>query len=319
VNQVVSVVICTHNRARHLADALTSLANQQPGSPPFEVIVVDNGSTDDTPQVASAFEDRCHLRYLVEPTPGLCHARNRGGHSAGGRYLAYLDDDAIACSSWVSAIVDAFALCPDAGAVGGRVDPIWLADRPGWLSDHVARALTIVDWSPDPAVLADLEHAWLVGANMAIRADLFRAIGGFRPELDRVGNRMLSSGDIYLLKEIVGRGSLCFYYPAMAARHVVPAARLTKRWFRSRYYWQGVSDAVMELLEREPAPDERRRLARNALGTLITNPRRIVTLLPTNDPDRFAETCWTLIEIGHALGLLGVARVPPPRASRPTT
>jgi GT2 family glycosyltransferase len=302
--------VCTHDRSGDLARALASLTAQQAGSPEFEIVVVDNGSTDDTRQVVAEFESRCSVNYLFEPRLGLCHARNRGGQSARGRFIAYLDDDAVACSSWVTAIVKAFELCPDAGVVGGRVDPVWGSAKPRWLSDHVARALTIVDWCPHPKVLSDLSDEWLVGANMAIRRDVLQRIGGFRPELDRVGSRMLSSGDIFLLKQVIRAGSVCFYYPPMAVHHAVPASRLTKRWFRCRYYWQGVSNAVMELLEQRPDISERRRWAWRAL-TQLASAKRLWTLLPTSDPRRFAETCWTLIAIGHLAGLAGVARVQP--------
>jgi len=305
----VSVVVCTHNRSNELQESLASLARQDPDSPPFEVIVVDNGSNDDTRRVVATFEGSCSLRYARERAPGLCHARNTGWRLARGPYVAYLDDDAVACSSWVSAVVEAFQMCPEAGIVGGRVEPVWVTARPGWLSDEVARALTIVDWSPGPRVLRDAKETWLVGANMAVRADLLKRLGGFRPELDRVGRKMLSSGDVFLMKEIMRAGSEAFYYPAMAVQHAVPAARVTKRWFRRRYYWQGVSDAVMELLEHQPGPEKRRRSARRALRDLVASPGRIATLLPTDDPERFAETCWTLIAIGHALGLLGLAKV----------
>jgi hypothetical protein len=213
----------------------------------------------------------------------------------------------------VAAIIQAFELCPQAGAVGGRVDPIWGAPRPSWLSDHVARALTIVDWSAEPKVVSDLSQEWLVGANMAVRADLLSSIGGFRPELDRVGTRMLSGGDIYLLKQIMRTGAACFYYPPMTVSHTVPADRLTQRWFRRRYYWQGVSDAVMRLLDADLPGTVRRQLARRALMRLALSPRRLASLLPTTDPNRFTQTCWTLIDLGHAMGLHRLARVPLPQ------
>jgi glycosyltransferase involved in cell wall biosynthesis len=313
---LVSVVICTRNRSRDLINALTSVVHQRPDSPSFEVVVVDNGSSDATREVVATFEARCRLVYVYEPTPGLCHARNVGWRTARGRYAAYLDDDATACASWVSAIVEAFAMCPDAGAVGGRVAPVWLADRPSWLSDHVARALTIVDWSPVPKVLADVGEEWLVGANLAVPVDLLRVIGGFRPELDRSGTGMLSSGDIFLLRQIVRAGRVCFYYPEMAVDHAVPAIRLTKRWFLRRYYWQGVSDAVMELLEGRDLT-RRHSAAIRALADLVRSRRRLAALLPTRDPDKFAETCWTLIAIGRVMGLLGAAELDVADATRP--
>lgn len=305
---LVSVVICTHNRATALADALDSLVSQE-GAPPFEVLLIDNGSTDDTRGVAERFSGPLPLRYLFEPALGLCRARNTGWQNAGGRYVAYLDDDAVASPGWLAAIPEGFSLLPRAGVVGGRVDPIWHAARPPWLSDAVAMSLTIVDWSPAPKRLDDLNAEWLAGANMAVRHDVLRSVGGFHPELDRVGTRLLSSGDVFLQKQVQALGFDCGYVPAMAVGHVVPASRLEQRWFRKRYYWQGVSDAVMELVDRRLGPGRRLARALGAIAALARSPRAVGALLTTTgDPDRFTRQCFTLIEVGRAAGLLGAAR-----------
>lgn len=306
---VVSVVVCTRNRAGDLRTALESLNAQAPGTPPFEVIVVDNASTDDTARVSSEYADRLSLQYVLESRIGLCHARNTGWRQAKGHYIAYFDDDAVASPGWVGAIVEAFRQAPLAGVVGGRVEPIWQAPRPPWLSDQVAFALTIVDWSAEPKTLEDLRAEWLVGANMAIRADVLRRIGGFREELGRVGSRLLSNEDTFLLREVIGLGYSCFYFPDMAVKHLTSASRLNKAWFRRRYYWQGVSDAAMEIIETRPTTRARVAMGLRASWDLLRRPGRVRTLLPTDDPEEFAETCWTLIAIGRAVGLLTTARV----------
>lgn len=314
----VSVVICTRNRSADLAQALASLTRQAPGSSPFEVIVVDNGSTDDTPATVARFAADLPLRGIVEPRVGLCHARNAGWRQARGEYVAYLDDDATACPSWVEAIVEGFRSRPEIGVVGGRVDPTWQAPRPAWLRDDVALGLTIVNWSPTAKILVDLRHEWLVGANMAVRADVLREVGGFRPELDRIGTMMLSSGDVFLLKEVVRLGYECLYYPAMAVTHIVAPSRLTKQWFRRRYFWQGVSDAVIQLLEQRPTRLGRAGLAGRAALRLMARPRRLINLLPSDNPWRIAERSWALIDIGLLAGLCGLARVDGARPTPPS-
>jgi glycosyltransferase involved in cell wall biosynthesis len=305
---VVSVVICTRDRASYLRRAIASVVEQRPADHDSEIIVVDNQSSDGTPAVVGEFASH-GVRYLLEPRVGLCHARNAGWRSARGRYVAYLDDDAIACPGWLAAVREAFERTPGAGVVGGRVEPIWEGPRPRWLSDDVALTLTILDWSDAPKEIADVRVEWLVGANMAATAAALAEVGGFHPWLDRAGSNMLSSGDVFLEKQIIRRGYRCVYYPAMAVRHAVPAARLTKRWFRRRYFWQGVSDAVMQLVEEAPGPSRRLRLALARAGRLLASPRALaVLLLPTDDPRRFTEKCFTWIAVGHVAGLLGAAR-----------
>lgn len=313
---LVSVVICTHNRATWLERALASVVEQLPEVPseapaeaPAEVIVVDNRSTDSTPEVAARYAGDPRVRYVFEDRLGLCHARNSGWQRARGRYIAYLDDDAVVEPGWLAAIPAAFARCPQAGVVGGRVTPIWGAARPAWLSDDVSLSLTIADWAPEPKVIEDLRREWLVGANFAVPAAVLAEVGGFRTELGRVGRRLLSGEEMYLQRQVVRRGYVCLYEPAMAVRHLVPASRLDKRWFRRRYYWQGVSDALMELLDDRPTWRRRAAAAIEHVRRLAREPRRLGGLIvPTDDPARFTQQCFTWIAVGHVAGLLGAAR-----------
>ena len=196
----------------------------------FEVVVVDNASSDATPGVAQSFQDRIALRYVREERIGLCVARNTGWRAASGRYVVFFDDDAIARPGWLRAIKATFERAgPSAGVIGGRVDPIWEASRPSWLADEIAGSLTIVHWGDDEKVIRDIRLEWLVGANMALPKHLLADIGGFHPWLDRVGNNLLSSGDVFLQKEVMRRGYECLYVPAIAVEHLVPASRLTQK------------------------------------------------------------------------------------------
>lgn len=301
-----SIVICTHDRSRDLEAALESLALQSLAEELFEVIVVDNRSTDDTRAVVERWQLRRPIRYVLEPELGLCRARNTGWQAARGEFVAYLDDDAIAEPAWASEILAAFETGPvRLGCVGGRVEPIFHAPRPPWLSDQVALSLTIVDWSPTPHIIEDLRLEWLAGANIAFPRRVLDTIGGFHPALDRSGKRMLSSGDVYLQRLIMEAGYQCLYQPSAAVRHQVPAARLEKKWFLNRFYWQGESDAVMEILHDRLDPPARRRSALRRGAALLKSPRQIMELmLPTSDPARFARKCWAWIAVGHTVGLL---------------
>jgi glucosyl-dolichyl phosphate glucuronosyltransferase len=306
----ISVVICTRNRADLLRKALASVVRQDFPRSLYEVVVVDNGSTDNTREVVSEFEVDDRVVYIREERTGLCVARNTGWRSCRGSYIAYFDDDAIAQPGWLLAIGDAVERCgPNMGAAGGRVDPMWEGARPEWLSDGIAGSLTIVDWGPHEMVIPDLARAWLVGANMVVPRALLESVGGFDPRLDRYGNDLLSSGDIFLQKKIAERGYSVVYVPKIAISHLVPLYRLEQAWFRSRFYWQGISDAVMYTIERAPSRRQRYRAALGRAVRLVRSPRRVRSLvLPTTDPDRFALKCFALIDVGFIRGLLGVRR-----------
>lgn len=306
---LISVVLCTRNRSALLKIALDSLLAQQYSCEKFEVLVIDNASTDDTPNIVAQYASAGIVRYIHEPNVGLCVARNTGWRSARGRFIAYFDDDAIAEPSWLTAIEAAFAAYPSGtGVVGGCVQPIWEAPRPSWLSDEIACSLTIVDWGEQRKFIDDLSREWLVGANMAIPKQILTEVGGFHPWLDRAGTNLLSSGDVFLQKEIVRRGYRCLYWPEMAIQHLVTVARLEPQWFLRRYYWQGVSDAVMLLIENSPSSAARINIAVSRNKRLQGRLSQVSWPLATpKNKDAFTETCFALIDVGFVSGLLGAA------------
>lgn len=306
----ISIVLCTHNRADYLQTALSSLFEQQASRATWELILVDNRSSDATPEIGAALAERGLLRYLHEPELGLCHARNTGWRNARGPYVAYFDDDAIAEPDWIDAVAEAFAFDPKPGIVGGRVEPIWQAPRPPWLSDEIARSLTILDWSPEPKYIEDARREWLVGANMAIPRTILEEVGGFEPRLDRTGTSLLTGGDVWLQTQIMARGHPCLYQPAMRIRHLVAEARLDKTWFERRYYWQGISDAVATLLSERLDRGERLSRAMSSLRTLLADPAQLHRLLRrSDDPEAFQKRCLGLIRVGYIAGLLGKAKI----------
>lgn len=301
-----SVVICTHNRAQDLRAALDSLSRQRLEAQRFEIIVVDNDSGDDTRAVVEGASINPKPRYIFEGTLGLCNARNTGWNAARADIVAYLDDDALAYPDWAIELLSAFERAsPETGCVGGRICPLYHVPRPEWLGDDVALSLTIVDWPGGAHVITDLRSEWLAGANMAIRRSVLNAVGGFHPALDRSGIRMLSSGDVFLQQEIINAGYDCLYEPSARVDHQVPASRLRRRWFTRRFYWQGESDAVMEILRLGLTRREARARALRRAGTLMISPRQLCHLMiPTRNPGRFARQCWAWIALGHIIGLV---------------
>lgn len=309
-NPIISAVICTHNRAAYLRKALRSLIQQSLPQGQYEILVVDNCSTDTTKEVIEEFARAGRVQYLYESRLGLSHARNAGWRSARGRYVAYLDDDAIACPTWLEKILEVFeTVKPRPGCVGGRTEAIWEAQRPAWLGDPLLHGLTIVDWSDVPHPLSDLSCEWLVGANFAVPRETLEHLGGFTDRLDRQGSKLLSSGDVFLQKQILKGGLVCFYHPQISVQHHVFPSRLVQGWFKQRYYWQGVSDAVMISLEHAPSKTALVQLAFAKIIGLLARPRKLLSLaVTTNDPGRFTEACFTLITLGQIRGLLAALR-----------
>jgi glucosyl-dolichyl phosphate glucuronosyltransferase len=237
----ISAIICTRDRSAYLARCLDALTRQTLSPKHYEVIIVDNGSSDDTRGSAASFCQRhFNFRYVREDRAGLAIARNTGIAISSADIVAFTDDDAEPEPSWLQRILGRFAEHPgDAGIVGGDVIPVFEAERPTWLTDDLLRPLSAgLKWSTEPRFLRTGE--WLVEVNAAYKKKVLVQIGGFPEHLGRVGELLLS-GEGGVDRLVRRAGFRLFYDPAILVRHNIPAARLTRTWFRRRSFWQGVS------------------------------------------------------------------------------
>lgn len=248
---IFSVVICTHNRADYLARSLLGIAKQDFPADRYEVLIVDNASSDDTRQRVELLQSADRpLRYIYESQLGLSVARNKGWKEATGKYIAYLDDDAIPSETWLKSASDTLEKGPkDIGILGGPVLPIWESERPRWLSDQMLSLLSMVDLGPEPQYV-DGDFG-IVGANMIIPRDLLERCGGFSSKVGRVGSSLLSSEEVLLKRQLASFGFRGYYTPDAWVEHHAPAERLTKAWFLERNYWQGRSSTALTRLEGE--------------------------------------------------------------------
>jgi len=306
VEPLVSAIIITHNRAKYLKKAIQSLINQSIPKHQYEIIVVDNCSSDCTKEVVEEFSIRNNVQYLYEPVLGSSKSRNTGLNNARGKYVAFLDDDAISSSEWLEKILFVFeTLHPRPGCVGGKVEPIWESDRPDWLSDELLLALAIINWSDNPHIIDDLKKEWLVSANIAFPIDVVKEVGGFNTSLGRFGKNLLSNEDIFLERQIIKKGYACYYYPDIVVKHHIFQSRLSQSFFIRRYYWQGISNAVMQLIEDDQSQIKRLINAASRTKYFLgrkKNIRRI--LLPTNKPAEFTQRCWAFVTLGEISGFL---------------
>ncbi|WP_017300634.1 glycosyltransferase family 2 protein [Nodosilinea nodulosa] len=244
---LISAIICTHNRASYLGAAIASLLEQTYVN--YEVIVIDNASTDDTKAVVEAFQPR--LTYLYEGTLGLSAARNRGAAIARGSILAYLDDDAEASPQWLAALAEAFANHAQAAIAGGAVSLIWPQGiaSPRWLSPTLAESLGAYDLGPGLRLITDPGQTPR-GLNYAVKKSFLDAAGGFDPQLGRVGKNLLSNEELHLTQQALASGFEVLFVPQAQVAHNVAPERLHPGWFLRRSWWQGISECYREHLTR---------------------------------------------------------------------
>ena len=169
-----SLVISTRNRAAQLRRCLNSLLLLD-SARPWEIVIVDNGSSDDTAEVIEEFRGRspCPLIAVFVPQPGLGRARNHGWRAASGEVVAFTDDDCYPDAHFVSAVAAAFAAQPGLGFLGGRIRLYDPTDYPITVQENPQG----IDLPPRRFIPAGL----IQGANFALRRSALEAIGGFDP------------------------------------------------------------------------------------------------------------------------------------------
>jgi glycosyltransferase involved in cell wall biosynthesis len=233
----VSVIVPTHNRASSLDALLTDLTAQQFDGR-FEILVVDNKSTDETPSVVSRHAERDRrVRYLFEGQPGASCARNRGIAAATAPILAFIDDDVRPRHDWIASIVGAFAGHPEVDCIGGRVEPRWPCPPPPWLTTaHWPPLALQIDRGQSQYIDRDHASACLITANLACRAQVFADVGGFAPEYRRDEDRELN-----LRMWRAGKRGL--YFDSIVAFAEIQPERLSKRYHRRWYHVTGASHA----------------------------------------------------------------------------
>ena len=177
----VSVVLPTYNRAADLKRAVESVLQQTADPRVYEVIVVDNNSTDGTGQVLERLKARCpgQLRTVVERQQGVSHARNAGIAAALAPIVAFFDDDVRVAPDWIETIIRVFRDNPDTEVVGGKVLPDWPAPPPDWLTPAHWSPLALQDFGDQPMLMSATNPRGLISANLACRKRAIRSYWRF--------------------------------------------------------------------------------------------------------------------------------------------
>jgi glycosyltransferase involved in cell wall biosynthesis len=232
----VTVAVCTYNRAALLDRTLAGLRRVRlPAGVGWEVLVVNNASTDDTDAVLARHAGELPLRRLHEPTPGVVHARNTALAHARGEFVLWTDDDVEVAPDWVEKHLEAFDRF-GADVVFGRVDPVWEGTPPGWLIPDSRGLFALLDLGGPARVVADPR---VIGfnVNLAVRRSALDRIGPYRA-MD--GGRVGGGEDVDLFRRAYAAGLTVVYQPDARVGHVIPPARCEKRFHR-RAVWRGTA------------------------------------------------------------------------------
>lgn len=245
---ILDVILPTFNREALLERALASLdAAPVPAGMETRILVVDNASTDGTRALVrrEAGRFRGRLQYLFVATPGKPYALNAGIAATDGDLVGLIDDDEEVDAGWFECIGREMA-DPAVDFIGGRVLPRWEAPRPSWLGAGYLGVVGWVDPGDAPRPMNDSYPGILMGGNAVIRRRLLERAGPYSTALSRTGERLLGCEDEDMYHRLLALGARGRYVPGLVVHHHVPAARLTKAYFRRWCFWRGVSLGVMD-------------------------------------------------------------------------
>lgn len=246
---LISVVICTYNRAHLLTDCLESLYHQDLDENSYEVLVVDNNSSDNTKEIVEQFGKRIkNLYYLFEPRQGLSYARNTGWCEAKGRYVGYVDDECKMPTKWLNAAVEIIDYC-EPEMFGGPYVADFNFNVPKWILPPYFS--TFIKGANKRFLKND---EFIDGGNMFIRRDLFEEFGGFDTKIGMKG-KQISFGEETIFQKNIRRhipDAKIIITPELLVKHLVSTEKLkyTKLiliWFASGYHNYQIYDYIYKV------------------------------------------------------------------------
>jgi glucosyl-dolichyl phosphate glucuronosyltransferase len=312
----VSVVICSFNRASALRRALGCLREQTAPSDTYEVIVVDNNSSDETPAVIAEAARLAPVRYVREPRQGLSFARNCGVKISRAEIVAFTDDDVCVSPDWIRTICRVSAERSDVAWFGGRVLPVWPAPPPAWLTPALWAPLALLDYGSSRIEVGGADDARAaIGANLVVRRGAFSRAGLFRADVQRVADGIGSTEDHELQIRMARHGLRGLYEPELLVHSPVDGRRMTRGYHRQWHAGHGRFFAVM----RDPS------FERSARGRILDVPAHvyrslaeaalhwIAAMLMLNHADAFRHELHARFLTGYAHERIG-ARIASVRA-----
>ncbi len=248
----ISAIICTYNRQRYLYQLLEKVKNQSLNPKLYEIIVVNNNSTDNTELICQTFrKDNPHLNfiYITESEQGLSAARNRGIKESSGKYLTFIDDDAFPEKNFLRIIYDYMEQNPKIAAVGGKILLEYEQEKPKWLTPYLSSLFGY--FNPGNKTGEFAKNRYPRGSNMSFLKVVFNQVGLFDTKLGRKGFDMQGSEEKELFARMYKQNFLIRYLPSAVIYHFVPPERTTMEFIRNQAISYGKSEKYFRQQHRE--------------------------------------------------------------------
>lgn len=246
---MLSIIVCTYNRDKYLYGALKCIAENGFPADAYEIILVNNMSTDNTEAECQRFGHDypdVNFHYFVETSQGLSFARNRGIKESRGETLLFLDDDSYIQQDYLKNLQRQLNDHPEADAFGGKIDPIFESgEAPKWLSKWNYSWVSAIDIGDKVCQFEG--KAFPIGANMGIRKAMLEKTGVFNTQLGRSKKNLMGGEEKDLFERIQQQEGLIYYFPDVIVNHVIPPTRTTKDYVKRLGEGVGRSERIRTL------------------------------------------------------------------------
>ena len=241
----ISAIVCTYNREKFLPKALESLANQTLSYDNFEVVIINNNSTDSTEEICNNFHKNfpnINYSYVIESQQGLSFARNRGIIESKGRLITFIDDDAWLEEMFLEVIVNFMKKHQDVDSVGGKILLDYEDKEPDWMNKYMASLFGYFVYSEN--IKKFKPNNFPRGSNMTFRKNVFELVGNFNTELGRIGQGMGGGEEKDIYKRIYDHKLAVYNLPSAVVHHAVPVTRTTNEFIKKQAIGIGYSERL---------------------------------------------------------------------------
>lgn len=245
----ISAIISTYNRAIFLPGLFDSILKQTLPVSDFEVIIINNNSSDGTESVSKEFinnKSGVRVSYLIEPKQGLSYGRNRGINESNSELVTFIDDDALLANDFLEKTVLFFEQHSDAGAMGGKILLHFTDKEPDWFNPFLAPLLGYFNCGDKTK---RFRRDFFRGSNMTFRKALFDQHKPFDTRLGRIGNGLIGGEEKELFYRLKNNGVQLWYNPEAIVYHLVPVERTSHAFIRKQALGNGKGIRIQAEIE----------------------------------------------------------------------
>lgn len=245
---MLTVAICTYNRERYLPQLFGSILKQTAKASDFEIVIINNNSTDSTELWCSDFiakHPELRIKYVIETNQGLSFARNRAIKESTFPYITFLDDDAFIEENYLQGLIDAFEAEQDLAALGGPIFLHYESIIPDWENKYLNSLMGYYVPRETEFVYSGKDIDYPRGSNMSFRTSVFEEVGKFNTKLGRIGGNLLGGEEKDIFTRIYAtKRYKVVYKPSLIVYHSVPPERTTYEFIKRQATQTGISERV---------------------------------------------------------------------------